>query len=384
MFQGAIVTPNSLIVNIDNKVYNAQSNHPNFKQLKEAYKAGDTNAFVEAFDVKEAVRTYVENGERKSTGVEIVGDQVLYNGQPVHNKVVETIQNMMSEGFDIKPMVKFLENMMKNPSYNSVKEMWKFIESMGLAITEDGCFLAYKTVREDYKDKYTGTIDNTPGQNPPRLERNQVDDNCNNACSHGYHVGALGYAGPGGWYNSHSDKVLICKVNPADVVSVPLDYSCQKMRCTYYEPVGDFKEEVKGPVYSGRVGDDYTYTPPCSRFEPEIVYNDEILEGNCYIGLYTKKDGSTSTRYFLIDEVRESDYVVELLEPEQCAGEYRIFRMDGLQEVRTWDGETDPSDLINPWDEEEEDRCEYCGECDCDGYCDEEDENEGDSYSSYW
>lgn len=401
-FTGAIFTTNSLIVNIGNRVYNAQSDHPNFGRLKAAFKAGDSQAFIDAFDVKTAVEKYVEGDEVKETGVTVVGDQVLYNGEPVHNSVVDAIQRMLQEGFEIKPMVKFLENMMECPSYNSVKEMWKFIEAMGLAITEDGCFLAYKTVNSDYTDKYTGTIDNRPGQKPKRMKRSEVDDNANNHCSSGYHVGALGYAGPGGWYNRRGDKVLVCKVNPADVVSVPNDHSCQKLRCCYYEPVGEFQGELQGVVYSGKAGGDYsTQAPPVKGFESEVVldpYN--LLEDNYYIANYTKEDGTTARRFFLVESVHHNTdaYVVMLVEPEECFGEYRTFKMRGLGEVCTWDGETDPAILDNPWDfydpydEDEVELCDYCGDPidECDGYCDEPDEDEDDyNYNgnvgpSYW
>ena len=400
-FQGAIFTAHSLIVNIANRVYNAQSDHPNFGRLKAAFKAGDADAFIKAFDVASAVKTYVENGEEKDTGVTIVGDQVLYNGKPVHNSVVDAIQRMLAEGFEINPMVKFLENLMECPSYNSVKEMWKFIEKMGLAVTEDGCFLAYKTVNSDYTDKYSGTIDNTPGQKPKRMKRSEVDDNANNHCSHGYHVGALGYAGPGGWYNNYGDKVLICKVNPADVVSVPNDHSCQKLRCCYYEPVGEFEGALQGVVYSGQVGDSYTTNAPKPRrFEPEVVLDEcGLLEDNYYIGLYSKEDGDTRLRYFLVESVHHNidSYTVMLVEPEENAGQYRTFKMHRLNEVRTWDGETDPDTLDNPWDsydpyedEDDEEYCDYCGNYDCDGYCSEDDdEDDYDDYGqgctrSYW
>jgi hypothetical protein len=396
MFQGAIVTPNSLIVTYANKVYNAQSDHPNFGRLKAAFKAGDPQAFIDAFDVKTAVEKYVDGGETKDTGVTIVGNQILYNGQPVHNSVVDAIQRMLAEGYEITPMVKFLENMMENPSYNSIKEMWKFIEQMGLAITEDGCFLAYKSVNSDYTDKHTGTIDNRPGQKPERMKRSEVDDNPRNHCSKGYHVGALGYAGPRGWFHSYNDKVLICKVNPADVVSVPDDHSCQKMRCCYYEPVGEFQGELQGVVYSGAVGGDYSASAPTPKgFESECVHDEyNLLEDNYYIAKYTKSDGTTARRFFLVEEVNHANdtYTVLLVDPEEHEGEYRTFLMNRLNEVCTWDGETDPGELEDPWlcydpyedEDEEEEYCDYCGECDCDGYCEDEDEDDYNVGPSYW
>jgi len=70
--------------------------------------------------------------------------------------------------------------------------------------------------------------------------------------------------------------------------------------------------------------------------------------------------------------------------------------MDRLNEVCTWDGETDPETLSNPWDDcklyndedDEDELCDYCGELDagCDGCCDEDVDDDGyddDDYDSY-
>jgi len=210
-----------------------------------------------------------------------------------------------------------------------------------------------------------------------RMNRSEVDDNANNRCSHGYHVGALGYAGPGGWYNSRGDRVLICKVNPADVVSVPNDHSFQKLRCCYYEPVGEFQDRLQDVVYSGEVGGDYSSSNIGKKFESECVYDaHSLLEDNYYIGLYTKRNGITTRRFFLVEEVNytHDTYTVCLVEPEDNAGDFRTFSADSLNEVSTWDGETDPNELVDPWVASEDEECEYCGEYECDGYCDEDDE----------
>jgi hypothetical protein len=37
---------------------------------------------------------------------------------------------------------------------------------------------------------------------------------------------------------------MICKVDPADVVSVPLDESHQKVRCCKYEVVGEYDGDL--------------------------------------------------------------------------------------------------------------------------------------------
>lgn len=403
-FQGVVRTQDVMIVLLDNNVYNVQSDHPNFDVLREAYQTGAVNTFKDNFDIASSVQTYVEDGAKVESPIKIVNGKVFYDGQEVNNAVVEAIQRMLKEGFDIKPMVKFLENLMKCPSYNSVQEMWKFIEQAGLTITDDGCFLAHKAVRQDYRDKYTGTIDNTPGQKPPRMARCTVDDNPSNHCSKGYHVGALGYAGPGGWYHSEGDKVLICKVNPADVVSVPNDHSCQKLRCCYYEPVGEFKCEFKRSVYSGEVGDDYAEEASIKRFRVERVYNQKLMPDNFYIADYTDKVGKTSRRYFLVEQTYRDlldglRYIVELVEPEEHSGDYRTFLADRLQNVVLWDGISDPemyemeldemNDVEYP-DLDEDDEDDYhlfhCSE-ELDNYIysdDDDDYDEEDGLEGYW
>lgn len=336
-FNGAIVTESNFVVNIDNKAYSVNKEHPRYQDLKQCFKNGDADEFVRLYDIEESIKIY--RGEK--TGIEIVNDEVYYNGELLHNSVVNAIPRMLAEGFDINPMVKFLEELMENPSLRSINELYNFLEIMGLTITEDGCFLAYKTVRSDYMDKFSGKINNKPGGKIPRLNRNQVDDDYHNACSHGYHVGALDYAGPGGWYNNPNDKVVICKVNPRDVVSVPSDHSFQKLRCCYYEVVGEYTGTMKASVYSGKIGDNYS--KEVEKDFNEEVDLDELTEGHAYTANYTNKDSITKKRYFIVDEISwdEQGYpiamVVELIEPEIYFGEYRTFSTDRLFDIYEFD-----------------------------------------------
>jgi hypothetical protein len=70
------------------------------------------------------------------------------------------------------------------------------------------------------------------------MPRNKVDDNRNNGCGSGFHVGTLEYV------KSHH-HIMICKIHPADVVSIPTDCSCQKLRCSAYQVVSNFVGELK-------------------------------------------------------------------------------------------------------------------------------------------
>jgi hypothetical protein len=160
----------------------------------------------------------------------------------MHNLVADRILDMMYEGFDFTPMANFLAKLMQNPSKSAVDELYFFLEANGLTIFEDGEFAAYKGVRYDLMDVHSGTIDYAPGQRP-WMPRNEVDDRREVTCSKGLHFGAYEYA------KSWGDVLLLVKISPRDVVSIPNDYNNQKGRCCELESVAVVEGEVSSPVY---------------------------------------------------------------------------------------------------------------------------------------
>ena len=348
-FQGKVMTGNgNLIATIDNRNYQVTSEHMSYSDLFEAFKNNDAEAFVRLYDVKQRVESYCTDG----VGVVVDGERVLYNGVELNNAIVDTIKNMMRHDLDPAPMVKFLERAinMGGGSYRVLHELWNFIEACGLTVTEDGCFLAYKTVNDDYTDKYSGRFENVVGAEH-RMPRFEVDDNCERHCSHGFHVGGLAYAGPGGWYNGPNDKVLICKVAPEDVVSVPTDHSFQKLRCCAYTVVGEYVEPLDKTVYSGRVGD--TYSRPQSDVESvQIEYRaEDMMIDEMFSAMYKGEE-----RYFLVLEHDEENrsVLVELLYPEENEGGLRRFKYDHLTDVEEYcpddyeEDDEDDEDDVHP------------------------------------
>ena len=141
------------------------------------------------------------------------------------------------EGFDITPLTNFIDNVMVNPSKRAVDELYGFLEYGNLPLTPDGCFLAYKVVGSNYyKDKHSGTFDNHIGSTC-RMVRNHVDDNKEQTCSTGLHFCSREYAE--NFFYSYNDHMMVIKINPRDVVSIPVDYNNTKGRCCLYEVVGE-------------------------------------------------------------------------------------------------------------------------------------------------
>lgn len=235
-------TADALSVTIDFTPYSVPSDVPEYQAILKAVENGDAEKALTLIDRATAIQFY-------SGGKVVVRDgNVFYDNEPMHNALVNKILELMNAARKFQHLLNFLEQLMENPSKRAVDELYTFLEHRNLPITTDGCFLAYKAVRADYTDKHTGKFDNTPGKTL-EMPRNKVDDDKDRGCSYGFHVGSLQYAHS---FGCGSDKMIIAKVNPADVVSVPLDCNCQKLRTCRYEVLSDYKAPLEEPVYNRR------------------------------------------------------------------------------------------------------------------------------------
>ena len=220
----------------------ATHKYPNTKRFEEIKELVYNDQYEEALrkaDTVGVVLNFVQGDLKLENYV------LTYKGEPVHGVIAERIVGFATNGIDVKPVMRFLEKLLSNPSKRALDELYTFLEHKFLPISTDGNFLAYKAVRNNWMDKHSGTFDNHVG-NECSITRNKVDDNCNNACSYGLHVGSLeyvrsfayGYGTPGG------DHIVIVSVDPADVVSVPLDSNCQKVRCCKYKVIAEFTDPL--------------------------------------------------------------------------------------------------------------------------------------------
>lgn len=242
----------NIILVIDSKSHTiSKDTHMNYAKIVEALKAQDWASLRDLVEPKKAIINFAQGH------VSIDGDDVFWKGNPFPNALSSRMIDMYNEGFPIDPMVRFMENLMQNPSKRSVDQVYGFLEKNNLPITEDGYFLAYKRVREDYKDIHSGSFDNSVGQ-VVEMDRNAVDDNPESHCSVGLHFCSESYLGSFGRANQ---PVMILKINPADVVSIPTDYNGAKGRCSKYVVVGqvngDAKDAFTSVVNSDYVNDDF-------------------------------------------------------------------------------------------------------------------------------
>jgi len=150
---------------------------------------------------------------------------------------------MAAAGDDPGFLLKFWERLQANPSYRSVQQLYDFLTKHEIPIDQDGHILTYKSVTKDYKDHHSKSVDNSIGV-VNEMARNRISDDPKVACHEGFHVGALGYTRTFG--SSKDRQIIICKVDPADVVCVPYDESQQKMRVCRYKVIGHHGADLPG------------------------------------------------------------------------------------------------------------------------------------------
>ena len=236
-----IITDSSVTVIINGNPLTMNSDNANYNNVIEALADGRYECLEDMFDTGKAIAAFAEGN------FDITDSEIRYKGELVHNHVVDRILTFMKNGLPYKPLLNFLDKLMSNPSRRAVNELYTFLEHKNMPLTADGNFQAYKSVSADFLDHHTGKFSNKVGS-VLEMVRNTVCDDANVGCSYGFHAGSLEYAKSFGGVGS---RLLIVEINPADVVSVPLDSNCQKLRTAKYKVVSEFARPLDEPLVCG-------------------------------------------------------------------------------------------------------------------------------------
>lgn len=257
-----IYTGSTISFQHDSKFLQAHQSHPRFSEIVDLCKAGDFSSAAELIDLKRVVTQAIQG-----TAAKLEGNQVTYKGKPIHGLLAQRILQLAREGFDAQPLLCFLDNLMDNPSNRAINELYGFLEASKLPITDDGHFLAYKSVNSDFKDHYTGKMDNSVGA-VVEMPRNSVDEDKDRTCSHGLHFAAHEYASG---FRANG-KMIVLKINPRDVVAIPSDYNNQKGRCCRYEVVEEVAYSDTKLVDANVVISKKEYVPQVSNYMDSTLW----------------------------------------------------------------------------------------------------------------
>lgn len=248
-----------LMVVINGNTHTISEEHPEFHNIKEILTMDLEDSYSGLFvDSQEAIESRLLELinaekvilEKLTDDIFINGSTLYFRGEEMYDRLANTIVDFYREGREFRPLVKFMENLYENPSRHSRTQLFEFLNKHDFAITEEGNFIAYKGVANDFfsltsgketvlvnGESFIGRLPNIPGYELI-MERTQVMDDPSVGCSYGLHVGTWEYA------RGFGPKVVEVIVNPAHVVSVPNDSNFQKVRTSQYQVI----REVEVPV----------------------------------------------------------------------------------------------------------------------------------------
>ena len=227
-----VLGSDSLTVYLDHKPYTINKQAHNYKMVLDAIRNDSLDALRAALDIRAAVIASL-TASTDSNDVKITGSQIFYKDREVTGLITSRIFETIRLGLSALPMVKFIENLMQNPSKRAVDELFVFLDACKLPITDDGHFLAYKRVRDNYMDVHSGKFDNSVGK-ALSMPRNLVDEDKNNTCSYGLHFCSYSYLD-----SFDGERIMVVKINPKDVVAIPADYNNSKGRTCAYTVVDE-------------------------------------------------------------------------------------------------------------------------------------------------
>lgn len=278
---------------VEGQSYVIHNSHTKYGELLKAVKDADSVSFLKNCTEEKAIQSYLAQSPVLAGKVELKDGVVLYDGREVHSTLASRIIEFQKEDLPFEPLLKFMEKLYQNPSSRAISELFDFLENKNLPITPDGDFLAYKGLQTNYYSvtggelklikgttNESGHIYNGVGEEI-QCERNAVDDDRDQQCSYGLHVGGLNYSGPG----KFGSITVIVKVNPADVIAVPKDYNAQKARVCHYIVVEDYKAPLPDTLSTHEVQkvdtewDDYIDTYDDDDYEEWYDEDDEVYEG---------------------------------------------------------------------------------------------------------
>ena len=225
-----VKSKNSMAIFLDGKLETVDKEHKHFKSLCDACDNGDIDEVRDILQKYNRIVDFFNDGRIKyEHGIMYV--DVNGENHSVDDALVKRIMAVYDAKEDVAPLLKFVEKLSHNPDYEAIKDVYRFLDHNELPIMEDGDVMAYKKVRADFTDCHSGKFDNSVGK-IVEMPRESVEHNRERTCSSGLHFCSRNYLGHFG-----GDNIVVVKINPKDIVSIPTDYNNAKGRCCRYEVI---------------------------------------------------------------------------------------------------------------------------------------------------
>jgi len=211
-------------------ILSKESQKSKILKVRKLIKEENWKALEALLNQASGIETYTKGNIKVADGF------IKYEGEVMPEVLVKRLMEMKKKRISYRYLLNFWMNLKKNPSEDSKKQLFGFLQANHFAFTQDGRFIGYKKVtssgegrKKKLLDSHTKTIVNNVGS-VVKMDRSKVNPDANETCSYGLHVGAWGYVS-----SFSGDTIVEVLVNPKDVVAVPNDYNNSKMRVCEYE-----------------------------------------------------------------------------------------------------------------------------------------------------
>ncbi|MBI6726868.1 hypothetical protein YA0089_24970 [Pseudomonas viridiflava] len=206
--------------------------HPNFADIVIALKNDDVDLAIKKSDLINSLSV------RHNDRITVENGSLYIDGDALNNALADQIISMLYRNENPDKLLRFLDNLIQNPEDRAILELYNFIATNKLPITDDGYLLAYKVVRDDFFDHHSQTVFYGLGETV-EMPRGEVCNDPMQLCAAGLHVCSIGYISSM-FRLGDGNRLLLVKVHPADVVSVPTDYKNTKVRCSKITVIAEF------------------------------------------------------------------------------------------------------------------------------------------------
>lgn len=236
-----LLTEQSILILKGTQRLFAHANHPCYTRILDAVRNGRYVNIERLFELKKSIEKCFDVTVKN-------GSQVFYKNKQLNNALTDKILNAYRNNLPTRPWIKFLNNLMQNPSEHCRNNFFSYVESHGLPIDSNGMVYAWKAVNNKLRDKWTNKISFSPGKSP-ELKRDNCEANVNVECGQSLHCGNAGYVRQYG--NLNEDRFLLVKFNPKDALNC--DY--EKLRVCKMKVVREVKRGEVKPLIDSYMGD---------------------------------------------------------------------------------------------------------------------------------
>lgn len=231
-----------IIVNLDGTSYTRDKDDPEYDEIVQALAINDEDALREILTAEARVSETLR--ELEEVGIVRKAGQYYYKSEPLPPLVENYLLSAMRNDSSVVGIAMFIQRLFENPIDGTRKRLFEFMQKNKMPLTDDGCFIAYKVVRNDYRSISGGVVDNTPGRLVGPVPWSEVDTDSSVTCSRGLHVCSKEYLPHFGGYDNRENNVVAVKVPPDWVGAIPDDYNNAKIRTRGYLVLEDITDEV--------------------------------------------------------------------------------------------------------------------------------------------